>query len=211
MSWDDVYKNRGKFFQKPHPSVVSFAKFLRDQGVKNILDIGCGTGRHPVFLSKLGFNVSGFDISPTGLKLTKIWLKKENLDADIRVLEMDKKYPYKDGCFDAIISIKTLHHNNPNRLKRSILEVSRVLRKGGYVFIIVPKTMTQGNNFKKVDFRTFVPLDGIEKGVPHFYFNKKLIKAFFHDFKIIKMDMEIETKKEKGFDIVHYAFVGVKK
>ena len=35
------------------------------------MDLGCGTGRHTIFLAKNDFNVIASDISETGLKTTE--------------------------------------------------------------------------------------------------------------------------------------------
>ena len=91
QAWDKVYKEKGNFFLKPHESIPSVAKFFKKQGVKRILDLGSGTGRHIVYLAKKGLDVYGFDPSPTGVELTKKWLKKEHLKAHVIVHDMKKK------------------------------------------------------------------------------------------------------------------------
>ena len=42
-----------------------------DKSVK-ILDIGCGTGRHTIELSKRGYNVTGIDLSDSQLARAKL-------------------------------------------------------------------------------------------------------------------------------------------
>ena len=44
-----------------------------------ILDIGCGTGRHSIELTKRGYNVIGIDLSETQLKRAKEKASQQNL------------------------------------------------------------------------------------------------------------------------------------
>jgi 2-polyprenyl-3-methyl-5-hydroxy-6-metoxy-1,4-benzoquinol methylase len=45
-----------------------------------ILDIGCGTGRHAIELSKRGYSVTGIDLSESQLKQAKLKADRENLN-----------------------------------------------------------------------------------------------------------------------------------
>ena len=110
QAWDKIYKEKGKFFLKPHESISDVAKFFKRQGVKRILDLGSGTGRHVVYLAKKGFDVYGFDPSPTGIQISKKWLKAEHLTAHLLKHDMNKRLPYQDRFFDAVIATSTLHH-----------------------------------------------------------------------------------------------------
>ncbi len=49
-----------------------------------ILDIGCGTGRHSIELTKRGYQVTGIDLSKSMLKRAKEKASKENLKIDFQ-------------------------------------------------------------------------------------------------------------------------------
>src|ERR1700687_3763964 len=53
----------------PDPAVVGWAEAIPSQGL--VLDLGCGVGRHMVYLGGRGFRMAGVDISPTGIRLTQ--------------------------------------------------------------------------------------------------------------------------------------------
>ncbi|HEY5535641.1 MAG TPA: class I SAM-dependent methyltransferase [Ignavibacteria bacterium] len=57
---------------------ISFNKQIR------ILDIGCGTGRHSIELTKRGYNVTGIDLSESMLKRAKEKALKENLNINFQ-------------------------------------------------------------------------------------------------------------------------------
>ncbi|MFH0736344.1 MAG: class I SAM-dependent methyltransferase [bacterium] len=68
-----------------------------------ILDIGCGTGRHSIELSKRGYNVLGFDLSLDQLTLAKE--KAANAGVNVVFEQMDARYfNYKEN-FDLGIMI----------------------------------------------------------------------------------------------------------
>ena len=54
-----------------------------DKTVK-ILDVGCGTGRHSIELTKRGYSVTGIDLSEGQLAKAKEKAQKENLDIDFQ-------------------------------------------------------------------------------------------------------------------------------
>ncbi len=75
------------------------------------LDLGCGTGTTAFTLAKLGFNVSGVDISPTAIEMAKDLAVQQDLNiqfevGDILNLEkMNEKFDliYDSHCFHCIV------------------------------------------------------------------------------------------------------------
>lgn len=63
-----------------------------------VLDIGCGAGRHSLWLQKKGFNVIGIDNSPLAIKVCKLRGLK-----DARVMPIDDIGKFKPKAFDTII------------------------------------------------------------------------------------------------------------
>jgi len=50
-----------------------------------ILDIGCGTGRHSLELTRRGYKVTGIDLSPSMIGKAKLLAQKENLKIDFQI------------------------------------------------------------------------------------------------------------------------------
>jgi SAM-dependent methyltransferase len=78
-AWDNIFKERGKVFSSIQEGFPRIVKFFKKNNVKRVLDLGCGSGRHLIHLSKHGFDVFGIDISKHGLKIAREWLNKEGL------------------------------------------------------------------------------------------------------------------------------------
>ena len=188
--WDDVFAKKGKYFTTPHPDMERLAKLFSEKGVRRILDLGCGTGRHLLFLLKKGFEVYGLDGSPNGLEIAKNWLIDENLSSELTCQKIEHRFPYKDGFFDAVISIQVIHHNLIEDIIFTVNEIKRTLKPEGLIFLTFP--LIQGfyikkQNMQKVEKRTYIPLTGQEKGLPHHFFTVAEVKRVFSDFGLSKI------------------------
>ena len=205
--WDKIFKTQGKVFDKAQKDIPRITNLFKKKGVKKILDLGCGSGRHSVYLARRGFDVYGFDISEHGIKIAKGWLRKEKLKASFKIGDVYKKLPYKDNFFDALISTQALHHNRIGSIRKLIKEIERILKPGGIIFVTVsrmgPKKDIPKEKMWKIKFiapRTYIPLSHDEKGLIHYLFNKELLRKEFKNFKIYN----IWVASNKG----HYCFLG---
>jgi len=70
---------------------------------RNILDIGCGTGRHAIELAKRGYQVTGIDLSENQLKRAKEKAMTEGVD--VTFLQRDARSFSFDDSFDLVIMI----------------------------------------------------------------------------------------------------------
>lgn len=204
--WDDIFSEQGKVFTDPHKDMERIAKLFKERGVRTILDIGCGTGRHLIFFSKLDFEMYGFDASPKGLSLTKQWLSEEHLSAKLINHRMEERFPYDDNYFDAVISIQVIHHNKMKDILFTVSEISRILKKEGFIFITFPKLEIKGKRddwkLKEIEKGTYIPQAGQEKGLPHHFFTIEEIHDVFSTFNLL------EIYDDRGR---HRAILGVKK
>jgi len=131
----------------------------------------------------------GFDISSEGIQIAEKVLQEKDYQINLAVVSMYEKLPYKDNFFDGVICIRALHHSTINHIRTAIKEIERVLRPKGIVYITVPKKKSKHKRlpFKEIEDRTYIPLEGNEKGVVHYLFNKNLIRKEFNKFKIHRL------------------------
>ena len=87
QSWFDtpyyhtLYENRD--YKEAEVFIKNIVKYLNLDTEDSILDLACGKGRHSIFLNKMGYNVTGVDISPKNIKEANEH-KNENLKFKIQ-------------------------------------------------------------------------------------------------------------------------------
>jgi SAM-dependent methyltransferase len=210
-SWESIFKEHGYFFLDPHPDMAKIAELFKTHGVRRILDLGCGTGRHLVYLSKMGFKMDGFDSSSHAIALSHNWLREEGLTAKISAHQMEQPFPYPRESFDAVISIQVIHHNLLKDIFFTIAEIERVLKPRGFIFVTVPVLDSKPVNPKEdwhlhqVEEGTYIPKNGPESGIPHHYFSKDELCEALNRFEPLEIYIDstdhrcfLGTKREKS-------------
>lgn len=188
--WDKVFKEQGYFFNESHESIDRVVTHLEGSKSKRLLDLGCGTGRHVIHFAKEDYDVYGMDTSTTALELSQKWLDKLNLSANLQTASMTEVLPYESNYFDAVISVQVIHHGRLATIQQVISEVKRVIKPNGILLITVPAVKNQGKTYEEIEPNTFVPLDGIEKGMPHHYFTEQSLREAFHNFNILDITVD---------------------
>ncbi len=108
--------------------LIHFFKNKLPEGAK-ILHVACGTGKWSLPLLKQGYKVFHLEISINALKIAKQTVKPYYVYS---VRGDAFNLPFKDSCFDAVISFGFFEHFN--NIKPLFYEMRRVLKKDGIFF-----------------------------------------------------------------------------
>ncbi len=108
--YETLFENYSKQYDKEcfTQGTVGECDFIEQEAAHNkrlrILDIGCGTGRHAIELTKRGYtNVVGVDLSESQITRAKEKALEEKLNIDFRVADA-RNLPF-DSEFDLIIML----------------------------------------------------------------------------------------------------------
>jgi len=96
------------------------------QGLR-VLDMGCGTGRHTLWLAQAGAEVTGIDFSEA--MLAKAHEKAKGYSIDLIVHDLHQRLPFETGQFDMVVSGLVLEHIVD--LAHYFSEIARVLGNPG--------------------------------------------------------------------------------
>jgi len=96
-----------------------------------VLDLGCGTGRHSLWLAAAGATVAAVDFSPGMMEEAR---RKPGAEK-VRFLahDLQERLPFADGTFDRVVSGLVLEHLHD--LHAFFAEARRLLRPGGRAVI----------------------------------------------------------------------------
>ena len=96
---------------------------------------------------------------------------------------------YPNNYFDAIFCFQVIHHAKIYEIRTAIVEMRRVLKKNGIIFITFPSTDNEHifKNAKEIEPNTYINLDAVDGMVPHHFFNKEEITKLLKNFRILKM------------------------
>lgn len=82
--------------------VSVLAKYIGNARI--LLDVGCGTGRHTLYLAEKGIHILGIDKDNGYVRAAKSKSKKEGLVANIDLIIADARFlPVRPGFFDVAI------------------------------------------------------------------------------------------------------------
>lgn len=107
-------------------------RLLAPKTGEEILDVGCGQGFFSRELAKSGAKVLGVDI---GNELIQIAKEKSGPNEKYLVLSAENLANINSGRFDAAICVLALQ--NIKNLQGAVLEISRVLKKGGRCLLVL--------------------------------------------------------------------------
>ncbi len=97
----------------------------------DILDLGCGDGRHSLELTRRGYRVTGLDLSEELLERARARTADEGLD--VTFIQGDMRDPPRVSAFDLVVNFFTSfgYFREDGENARVLDAISRALRPGG--------------------------------------------------------------------------------
>lgn len=190
--YDCIYKKRP--YKEESRAVDQIIQSL-NRGGRNLLDVGCGTGRHCIELSRLGYSPTGIDFSPHMLRVAKQNMKKAG--CPFKIIQKDINIYRPRNPFDCAISL--FHVLSYQRTDASVLgyfrAVHRALKPGGiFVFdcwygpgVILLKPKKRSRDFTSrgsVFIQDKQPVWDVSHNIVHVYhavYNRSVPKRVMHE------------------------------
>lgn len=102
-------------------------KYARN--VRSIINLGCGTGRHDIELSKMGYQCTGIDVSPLMIDIARRNAMRYQCDINFEMADI-KNYE-TEAEYDAVVSLfHVMSYQNSNDDILCAFKTARKLLKG---------------------------------------------------------------------------------
>ncbi len=170
----------------PYRSVGDFSKYISNKiSGKKLLDVGVGNGKHAIYFTKKNFSVWGIDISESAIKFAKNYCDIMHAQVNLRVGNV-MRLPYPHEFFDVVLDSGCLHHLKVSEWKCYINNIKKVLKRGGYLFVLAFSDKTK--IVRKLGKRQGKKRNwSIRNEHYYHYFSKKeILKMFGDDFQLVK-------------------------
>jgi ubiquinone/menaquinone biosynthesis C-methylase UbiE len=167
----------------PVPFVMNEVPRFKRHKIKNILDLGCGMGRPCIHLAEKGFEVVGIDMSKSALRMANAQVRKKKLANAALVCGAMTSLPFRDDCFDAVVSVSVIVHALRRNIEKTVAEIRRTLRKNG--LLLTNLTSIKDPRYGKgerVENNTFKILEAFEdrrfEETHHFFTRIEALEMF---------------------------------
>ncbi|MBE0643589.1 MAG: class I SAM-dependent methyltransferase [Bacteroidetes bacterium] len=140
--YNAFYSAEGFSYYPPAFTKAVLKSLCRKAGVApgtRVLDVGCATGYYSAILASLGYDVTGIDISETGIQ------KARERYPDIRFEVQDATaLPYAKGSFDFVfaLGVSVANTRDLGELHRWLEHLMGVLTPGGTLALLGGSTLT---------------------------------------------------------------------
>ena len=190
--WDRVFGSAGNFFgEGPSEFGKNALTTLKEMGVKDVLELGCGQGRDSCLFASEGLNVTALDYSETGICQMKAKVSDLCLSPRVRCIVRDARsgIPLPDASVDAVYSHMFFTMELREEEIQFILdECRRVLRPGGINLYSVRND--HDPHYKK----------GVHKGEDMWQSPAGFVVHFFSEEKVRRLARGYEVVHIKEFD-----------
>ena len=177
------FNNKLSAYQYALPYQISF-RYLKPS--QRVLDWGCGNGHFFHFLLNQGYNTvaCSFDGIPESIA------KRKAKNYSYKLLQNPLTLNFNNTYFDAVFSIGVLEHvhESSGDQEKSLLEISRVLKKGGHFLCFhLPNTFSWVEILIEVIYRLGFKIHGSEPHSKRYGFKALRELCNKTNFKIIEI------------------------
>ena len=121
--------------ETPPEALVELVESGRVKPCKTI-DLGCGAGNYAIYLAGRGFEVTGIDNSPTAIRIAQENANKKGVKGTFLVADVLGDLDEVKETFDFAYDWELLHHIFPEKRKKYVENVRRILNPGGKYFSV---------------------------------------------------------------------------
>jgi SAM-dependent methyltransferase len=191
-----LYKQRN--CNEAEEFINNLLQFLQPQKDARFLDLGCGKGRHSVFLNKKGCDVVGVDLSPESIAAASYY-ENEHLHFYIH----DMRKIFRTNYFDYVLNLFTSfgYFENERDNYATIDAIEKALKQKGLVVLDFMNAKKVMANLVKSEIKI---IGGIEFNITKTIENNFIVKNIYFSDKGKKYHFQEQVKALMYSDFEKY-------
>jgi SAM-dependent methyltransferase len=192
--WEDYLRgdeDHGRW-KRPAPEIVDLIASQSPGERPDVLDLGCGLGRHAFAFARAGFRVTASDASEEAVTRLSGWAR--DLSLDIRTLVCDVMSDLlPEDAFDIVLAYNVIYHGRREQFAAAIRRVRRLLWAEGLFYFTCPSRDDGKYGFgPEVAPHTFLCEKSIMPGDIHYFADQEDLDRLLSGFT------QIERTKREG-------------
>lgn len=193
--WNEFWSKdeEREWWEQPANEVLELIESLSAEKMPDVLDLGCGPGRHAIALAKSGFNVTATDSSEEAINHLNKWA--DSLSLSIKSVLCDfLDDQLRNMKFHFVLSYNVIYHGYRKTFEKAIQLIHSILREEGLFFFTCPSREDGKYGFgEEIATHTFSSEKSMTPGDIHYFADESDLKELLSDFKILSM------KKDEGY------------
>lgn len=190
-NWDSHWEEESNrsYWREPDKAVIQLIETLDKSRIKDVLDLGCGIGRHAIYFAEVGFNVTAVDSSPKALAI----LRQQVVEKELEVKSIEGDYSeelFPEESFDFVLAYNVIYHGYRQNMEHAINLIHKLLKPQGLFFFTCPTTRDDKyGNGEELAQNTYKPLNSVHPGDIHYFANESDILDFLGKFSEFSKDV----------------------
>jgi tellurite methyltransferase len=185
--WDQFWsqaEDRG-WWEAPTAEVLDLVASLSPASRPQILDLGCGLGRHSIAFAQAGFRVTSIDSSITAVQFLQGWTRQ--LSLDINILLGDFLNPcLRRDYFDLVLGYNVLYHGFREQFAIAIRHVHNLLKPAGLFFFTCPTRADEKfGHGQETAPHTYLSTKSITPGDMHYFSDETDLDELLSGFRLL--------------------------
>ena len=186
---------------KPSISEDHGVAFLRDTDLE-IYSVGistCGVAEIRMAQAQPGRHIIATTIDEEGLQFTLDYINEHGFSKQVegRLEDVAQPLPYDDNTFDYIYARLVLHYLTKQQLEKTLVELRRVLKDGGRLFVVVRSVTCSDAQENAVEYDSDTGLTTYTSVDPETH-KSAARKRYFHT-----KESMTDYLQQAGFEVTH--------
>lgn len=193
--WEDYWRGDEdhSWWKRPAPEVVEFIASQSPGKRPDVLDLGCGLGRHAIAFAQAGFSVTATDASGNAVSHLNNWA--QDLSLELRGLVCDVLSDLiPENAFDIVLAFNVIYHGHRDEFSAAIDHVRRVLKSDGLFYFTCPTREDGKYGFgREVAPHTFLCEKSVTPGDIHYFADEADLNELLSGF------LQIDRDRREGY------------